>query len=262
VTPAAAKRQAAAAPDQPPVEDRGSAAYRAQLELVARLSVLVLRPLDHLDDTHCNIPPLDCPSVRAMARHDAFRAPLNGAVAEATGLAALKFDDGIVPRLLSSSQSRLAALITTAPMQEVQLLANVVAASALWRRLSQFILKADREHAREILGAEGFRIATREAPMLNPTLGELGTSAASASIFRRDADSASCRQALAAFGIDIVRRFLEAVEPLFSDMFTLRLPADAGSGESKPMAPLNDGYCAQVVRLVRRRNTAWSHIIG
>ncbi len=265
MTLAVSRRGGSVALDEPATDDRGptSSTYQMRFELIVRIAVFVLRPLDYIDDAHCNIPPLEGKFVRAMAQQGSFMAPLNRAMAEATGVAALKFDDGIIFRLMSSSQSRLAALIATAPMNEVSVIASMIAASALWKRISQIILKVDRDRVREILGPDGFRSATREAPMLNRALGDLGWSSVSSEIFRHDTDRAKGREALQLFGLNIVRGFLEAVEPLLSDLFALRLPHEAGSDDpGQAIVSLDDAYCVQVVRLVRRKKTAWSHIIG
>lgn len=234
-----------------------------QFELATRIAGVVLRPLDYIDDEHCRLDRLDAASARAMAQHGAFRGPVNRAVADNIGLSIVTFDDGILSRLRSSSSSRLAILIATAGMDEVGSIAMAFAASALSKRVSRLILKVDRDRARGVLGPEGFQIATQEAPILHPALGDLDRGTMAVDLFGPDLAPEQRQDRLHVLGFHVVGRFLDAAEPVIAKLFSARLPASAQYDErNQGVGAFEDVHCAQAIRFMRRRKPTWSLIIG
>jgi hypothetical protein len=234
-----------------------------QLELAVRIAMLLKRPIAFIDDAYCRIASLESSQVRAIAAHPAFRAPINRAVEGSAGIEGTNVDTEMLSRLASSPWSRLAVIIATAPMEEVRQVAWMLAAAALSRRISGLVLKADRELAREILGTDGFEVATHEAPILHPALCELDANPDKAPLFTMAGDTAGRREHIMGFGLQITGRFLDASEPILGNLFSLRVPPSANYPERDQSArAFSDVHCQQVVKFVRRRQPSWSAIIG
>ena len=234
-----------------------------RLDLAVRIAALLTRPIAAIDDASCRVMTLGPAQVRAMAGHPAFCAPLNRAVAESIGFATAPIDDGMLFRLASSASSRLAAIMVTAPMAEVTHTAWVLAAAVLSRRVRTLMLKADRDLARETLGTEGFDIATREVPVLYPALCELDAGPGPEPLFAAAGDVTSRREQIAGFGLQVAGRFFDSSEPILGELFARRVPPAAKHPEREiSVRPLGNAHCEQVVKLVRRRQPAWSATIG
>jgi hypothetical protein len=234
-----------------------------QLELAVRIATLLKRPIGFIDDAHCRIASLEPAQVRAIARHPAFRAPINRAVEDGIGIATANIDGAMLSRLNSSPRSRLAVIIATAPMEEVRQVAWMLAAAVLSRRIRGLVLKADRELARETLGADGFDVATHEAPVLHPALCELDARPGKEPLFTGDSDAAGRRDKIMGFGLQIAGRFLDASEPVLADLFSLRVPPSATYSErDQSVRPFGEAHCQQAVKFIRRRQPSWSAIIG
>jgi hypothetical protein len=234
-----------------------------QLELAVRLATLLKRPLAFIDDAHCRVAPLEPAQVRAIASHPAFRAPINRAVEASLGIATDNIDGEMLSRLDSFPRSRLAVVIATAPIKEVKQVAWMLAAAVLSKRIRGLVLKADRELAREILGADGFDVATHEAPVLHPALCELDARSGRQSLFAGDSDAAGRQEKIMSFGLQIAGRFLDASEPVLAGLFSLRVPLSANYSErDQSVRPFGEIHCQQVVKFVRRRQQSWSATIG
>jgi hypothetical protein len=251
-----------------PADLPGEAVDSRPLELAVRIAMLLKRPIGFIDDAHCRIAALEPAQIRAIATHPAFRAPINRTVADHIGVATADIDAGMLSRLGSSPRSRLAVVIVTAPIEEVRQVAWMLAAAVLSRPIRGLVLKTDRELAREILGAEGFDVATHEAPVLHPALCELDArsgkgSPGKASLFPIDGDPAGTREQIMGFGLQIAGRFLDASEPVLAGLFSLRVPPSANySGRDQFVKPFGEVHCQQVVKFIRRRQPSWSAITG
>jgi hypothetical protein len=234
---------------------------RQQFELAVRIAALLSRPIDYVDDAHCRIESLQPAHIRAMAEYPTFRGPINRAVANYLGLTAFKVDKEVMARLLSRPSSRLAVVITTAPITEVRRVAWTLAAVVLSKRIRALVLKTDRERAREAFGIEGFDIATHEAPILYPALSELDNKPSTEPIFEQEEDSARQAQILE-FGLQVIGRFLDLAEPVFGELFALRMPPTVDyNGRNRVVRTFSEYHREQFLKLVRRRQQSWSAII-
>jgi hypothetical protein len=246
-----------------PADLPGESADGRQLRLAVRIAMLLKRPIGFVDDAHCRIAALEPAQIRAIAAHPAFHAPINRAVADHIGVAAAEIDSELPSRLAALPRSRLAVVMLTAPMEEVRQVAWMLAAAVLSRPIRGLVLKTDRELAREILGAEGFDVATHEAPVLHPALCELDARSGKAVLFAADGDPAGTRERIMGFGLQIAGRFLDASEPALANVFALRLPPSANYSErDRSVKPFNEVHCQQVVKFIRRRQPSWSAITG
>jgi hypothetical protein len=234
-----------------------------QFELAVRIATLLKRPITFIDDAYCRLAPLEPAQVKAIARHPAFRVPINRAVEDSIAVATENIDGAMLSRLTSSPWPRLAVIIATAPMEDVRQVAWMLAAAVLSRRLRGLVLKADRELARETLGAEGFDIATHEVPVLHPALCELDARSSKEPLFTQGSDAAGRHEQIMGFGLQIAGRFLDASEPVLADLFSLRVPPSANYSErDQSVRAFGEAHCQQVVKFIRRRQQSWSAIIG
>jgi hypothetical protein len=233
-----------------------------RVELAARIAALLSRPIDYIDDAYCQIAPLQPAQVRAMAKHPSFRRPINRAVADSIGLA--KFDVGkeLMARLVSSPSSRLAAMICTSPMQEVQQIAFVMVAVVVSKRIRALVLKSEREIVREAIGNEGFTIGIHEAPVLYPALCELDGTPAEECSLSHESDEAARQVLIFEFAMQILGRFLEASEPVLAELFALRIPPTVNYAKrDQVIRPFDGIHREQFLKLVRRRQKSWAAII-
>jgi hypothetical protein len=233
------------------------------MELATRLAALLMRPIGYIDDSHCHLESLSAEQIKAMMAHRFFRASVNRAVAAKIGFTSVKIDEAMLARLISSPSSRLAAMIVTAPMQEIRRVAWSLAPAVLSKRICAIVLKSDRDLARKTLDAEGFDIATREVPILYAPLCELDAKSNEGPLFSKDADLAVEREQIMTLGIQTLGSFLDAAEPVLGNLFALRLPLSANYAERRQFVrSFDEIHCDQVARFIRRRQPSWSAIIG
>jgi hypothetical protein len=234
----------------------------SKFELAVRIANFLSRPIDYIDEAYCGIASFEPAQVKTIASHRAFRHPLNHAVAETIGFTNVKVDKEMMSRLFTSPSSSLAAVITTAPMAEVTQIAWILAPVVLSKRIRALVLKADREVAREAFGTEGFDIATHEAPVLHPALCELDGRPANEPVFSSESDSAAHQTQILEFGLKIVGRFLDASEPVLSELFARRLPPSVNYSErNEVVSAFGDIHREQFLKLIRRRQPSWAAII-
>jgi hypothetical protein len=123
-------------------------------------------------------------------------------------------------------------------------------------------IKAELARIREVLGPDGFEIATREAPLLHGALAELDASA-DPGIFDLSVPVPDAGKRVADFGLGILRRFVGRTEPVLSELMARRCQSDLDRQARGPIAAnMIDVHCDQIVRLIRRRMPSWSAIIG
>jgi hypothetical protein len=234
-----------------------------QLEVAVRLAALLARPVAYIDESHCRLAQFPADRIKAIAAHRSFRAPVNRAVADSIGFTTVAIDGAMLERLTSSRSSRLAGTVVTAAMEEVRQVAWTLAAAVLSRRICGIVLRAHRGLAREILGAEGFDIATREVPVLYSALGELNATTGEEPLFVEGADATVERERVIALGLQALGCFLDASEPVLGELFSFRVSPSANYAERRQFVrPFGEIHCEQIVRFTRRRQPSWSATIG
>ena len=236
---------------------------RRSLLLSARLAAAILRPAAIVGESADFLAPLTSQQVRAAAALPGFMPAVNRALRRDIGLTQLNLPRDLPQRLSERSASRLAVLLLVEPLALMQRAAAIVGATILHRQIVSLMMKDQRAAARAAMGEEAFVVATLEAPMLNAGLALLdkggwrmdslagqGTGEAAQARFR-----AYCGEALC--------RFVETAEPSLLGFFSCRLPALAKADDkSRLIAGMNDGHCAQIVKLLRRRLPEWADFIG
>lgn len=233
-----------------------------RLELAAQLAAVFVRPLDVFDSHAGRLEPLTATETRAIAAHPAFRAPLNRAMASALQLANTTLDEQQLARLNTDGRLRCAVLLVSQPQQALRQAATVVAAAVLHRRVLKIAFKAEIGRIREVLGAEGFEIATREAPLLHAALGELDA-AVDPAVFDAAVSAAEGQRHCLEFGLDILCRFVDGAVPALSDLMRFRCRSDLERQARGTVGkPLHAAHCDHIVKLIRRRMPSWSATIG
>jgi hypothetical protein len=236
---------------------------RGQIELAIRIASLLTRPIDYIDNAYCRLTGLEPAQLKAMAQHPGFRVPINYAVAVNIGFATADVDAKMLSRLVFSRWSRLAAVIATAPIAEVAQVAWMLAAAVLSKRIRGLVLKGDRDRAHETLGADGFAMATHEAPVLHPSLHELDAAAHNEAFFTDDSGASGSQNRILELGYQVIGRFFDASEPFLGLLFSLRLPPTVRYAEREQyIRRFEKTHCEQLVKLIRRRQQSWSDIIG
>lgn len=230
------------------------------MRLAAALAAVIARPLDHLDGTAIRMPGLPAEALGRIARHPAFRAPVNRAVSRELGLGRIDLDRDIVERLRSSPFTRLSALLVSQPMASLREAATLVAAAILHGRVVGLVLRADRERTRAILGETGFRVAIQEAPLLHAPLADLDAGSSGAAALSRMLPIEESRVQVAAFGAGLLGRFVATREPALRELFEARWPAGIAAGTVGGALP--EVACEHILRLLRRRLDSWAAIIG
>lgn len=177
--------------------------------------------------------------------HAAFRPALAALAARPLELSS---DD--ITRLSAREDGRLALLVASEPDAQVASAARLAATAALHKSIVRLGLKAERQHAQAVLGAEGFRFATQEAPTLHSSLAVLEDSP---KIWRSiaTAELATASSLFEDFGRQILFSFVATVAPVL----VACLPA-------APKTLLAEARIPDIVKLMRRRNPAWAPIIA
>lgn len=230
------------------------------MRLAAALAAVIVRPLDHLDGTAIRMAGAPAEALSRIARHPAFRAPVNRAVSRELRFGGIDLGRDIVERLRSSPFTRLSALLVSQPMASLREAATLVAAAILHGRVVGLVLRADRERSRAILGETGFRVAIQEAPLLHAPLADLDTGSSGAAALSRTLAVEDSRTEVAAFGAGVLGRFVATREPALRELFEARWPAGVAAGTFG--GPLPDVACEHILRLLRRRLDSWAAIIG
>ncbi|MGV8938761.1 MAG: hypothetical protein ACOH2J_16705 [Allorhizobium sp.] len=176
--------------------------------------------------------------------HPAFRAALAALSEQPLKLCA---DD--ISQLASHQEGRLALLIASEPDKDVTAAARLLATAILHKQVVRLGLKTERQHAQAVLGQDGFRFATQEAPTLHAALSSLDNDPSVwRSITAGDPPTASA--ILEQFGHSVLNAFVAAVAP----GLVACLP-----GLAKTPLPLM--RVPDIVKLMRRRNPKWAPII-
>lgn len=226
--------------------------------LVARLAEVIARPIGRSDLGAHDFAPLDADRIAAAAAASpSFARPLNALVARRAGFLSLEMSQGLIDRLGARPASRLAALLATATQETLRETAGRVAAAALHPRVVLMPHKAQRMTLIAAMGEENYRLATREAPLRYPRLGDFAA-AVSEDFFDVEADR--LRESIAGFGLSIVFAFLDACERELALLTRRRWPT-----LDRPAAgavALGDVHRELFLRLCVRSYPSWSPIIA
>lgn len=229
--------------------------------MAARLASVLARPLDHgIAPAAAEAAALDAAAWSGLVRHPAFNGPLNRAVARRLDLHAFDLPSDIAARWSGSARSRLCLLLVTEPVAAVRDAARWVAAAALHKAAVRIVLKADRERLRDVLGPDGFAVATQESLLLHAPLAELGSAATLGRVLAPGRDVAAARDGTADFGLGILAGLVALVEPSLAGLFRLLHPASAAEGER--LGGVTESHVDHIQRLLRRRVAGWSTLIA
>jgi hypothetical protein len=153
-------------------------------------------------------------------------------------------------------------LLVSQNLDLVRRAAMIVAAAVLHKNVLKLTRKPDLARMREILGAEGFEIATREAPLLHGALAELDAGA-DPKIMDASVEPAEAQRHVLDLGLTILGRFVDHTEPALSDIMSHRCQSDLDrQTRHHPARPLSGVHCDHIVKLIRRRLPPWSATIG
>ena len=250
------------APARQVLRGAGGEIDRRSMGLAARLASLILNPVVYFDESRCSIGPLPPAVVRKLAMERAFGRPINRALSKEMALGSINLDPALFERLPLQSRSRLALVLVTAPPGELAAAAILIAVSAMHKRIVGLVMKADRHRFRTVIGDAYFEIATREVPMLFGALSELDRGdAVWNSAFAGDDEH--LRLSFMRYGLQILCRFLDSVEPDVAQLFVLRQPERMHLEARKDsVAAFSETHIDQLTKLVRRRMDPWTDIIG
>jgi len=237
-------------------------AVQRDLKLAAQLAAVFVRPLDVFDDNAGRLEPFTARETRTIAAHPAFRAPFNRALASTMRLDETAIGDEQLGRLFSDARQRCAVLLVSQNLDLVRRAAAIVSAAVLHKGVLKLTRKPDLTRMREVLGPDGFEIATREAPLLHGALAELDAGA-DPKIFDVAVEAAEAQRLVVEHGLAILGRFVDHTEPALSEIMSRRCQSDLDrQARHRPARPLSDAHCDHIVKLIRRRLPPWSAIIG
>lgn len=229
----------------------------AGAQLAVRLAALLARPFEAFEAAGTALAPLTATEARRAAALPAFSRPLGRAVSRALGVPVDALDATLLGRLRERPESRLATLVLVEPRPAVEAAGATLAAAIVHGRAIRATLRAERERLRAVLGAEGFELATREAPLLHAPLGALDAPRLTGEALFGPLPAPAATERLALFGVAVLARFAGAVEPAYGGLLALRWPAACAAP-----APLPDAMqAAHIVKLMRRM-PRWSALIG
>lgn len=194
-------------------------------------------------------------SLTPLAAHPAFRPAFAGLCGHALSLSG----DDIVA-LCRKPEGRLALLIVSAPDHEVTAAARLLATAVLHRSIVRLGLKADRQHAQAVLGADGFSFAVQEAPSLHAALGMLDATPSAWQAIA-GAEPQTAIGLFEGFGRALLFGFVTAAAPQLSECLPAG-PAHAHPKAAIAPAPIAAAHAPHIVKLMRRRSPQWAPIIA
>jgi len=228
----------------------------ASLEALARLATALSRPFSTFPESRFNPSPLSRKQVEALSGHPSFREPLERFFcAQLTGKR-FTISRKQATRMPRSRAGRLAILMMTEPLGEVERAALLVAGAALHRRVLDSASKSQREHLRGALGSEAFHVATLEAPMLYPALAGYASERLCQSVLSEPQDAARIR--LVGLGARLLAAAASYGSRTLAKLALKRL--SAGTGPSVKSFSRHD--LQTVIRLLQRRMSPWAAFIG
>jgi hypothetical protein len=225
------------------------------MKLAARLASAILHPVSVLADAAEFFPSCPDDAVRKMAAHPNFGRPLQSWLSRSLDFDALPLTPAFFDRLTERSESRLCVALVTESLSVLREAASSLAIAILHRRILPIVLKSQRAKLRSVLGEEGLRLATQEAPMLYPNLAEADRANAFQTALLSEADR-ELTDLVAAVGMAGLARFVECCEPDLREMFARRAPI-----QDQTAAAFAKIQCEQTIKLFRRRAPAWSSLI-
>ncbi len=226
--------------------------------LQAELAAFLVRPLDYVSDSHCALEPFVTEDVRSLADNVHFRNPMNRAVAKTLGLDRFGMTGEMLERLQTSAHSRLAVLLACSSSDACSTAARHIAASVLSRRISQIVLKPEREAVRRVLGDAAYNTAIREASMLYGPLTLLDDRRSN--LWLGDASNAAddAERQFIEFGLLALHGYVRHVEGSLAELFSLRLSSGAEKEAGLSETALDETTRSIILRLMVRKVSAWS----
>lgn len=232
------------------------------LEAAVRLAGAILRPIDAMPAERLPLLAMPASELTGLAAHPSFRGPVNRAVARTVGLSSLTVGEATLGRIGREPRSRLALLFVTEPPPMLRRAAQLLAAAILHRRLAGLVLKADRQRARDALGAEGFDVASHEAPVMLGRLVDLDALPTPSGILTDPAEPHAAAPA-ERLGLRAIGRYVEAVEPELLPIHRTRHDEDGEiAGSRAPVGSVGPAHADLILKLMRRRMQPWSAHIG
>jgi hypothetical protein len=228
----------------------------ASFPALAKLAASIAHPFATFPESRFDASPLSGKQAKALAGSASFRNPLERLfLAQLTGTR-LRISRKQAQRLPRLRTGRLAILMVTEPMQELEEAALLVAGASLYRHVLDSAPKPQREHLRSALGGKAFHVATLEAPMLYPSLAAYANDNLLHSVLSEPEEVARIR--IAGFGSRLLAAAASHGSGPLAQLAVKRFPPSAGPGvKSLPRDDLRS-----VMRLLQRRMSPWAAFIG
>lgn len=197
--------------------------------------------------------PLTGEDVATAAGRPAFRRPINRLAAAELRLAEAAPAPAVVVRASHDGATRVATRLLLDRREAVRAAAMLAAAVAASRHLLKATLKADRDRAVAVFGADALRVATREAPVLYGRIAALDDGEAIAAALAPGREPAAAAAVAVDGGIGLLSRFARTVDPALGRLFDIRF-----SRTDRPGAAVAAPVAAQFARLLQQGNPSWS----
>lgn len=137
---------------------------------LARLAMLMARPLDHIHDDHVRLTGLDVSTVRRLCRYPRFRGPLNRAVAQDLGIADMSVSEGLGERSDRQEDLRVLLALLQCPLSNLLEIAKHCSAIQYSPLIRSCVAKSQRKPLEAIFGKGACLAALREASTYYPSL--------------------------------------------------------------------------------------------
>ncbi|MFT0891988.1 hypothetical protein [Pseudochelatococcus sp. G4_1912] len=235
------------------------------LAITSQIAAAIARPLEALNIDHAPFGLLTLDDARKIAQHPFFVGPLNRAAAHLSGLDKITIDAKHLRRLGHNSASQLSLLLATGDPAHIAESSLLVGAIVLHKHFLARALKAEREMLQRLMGADTYRIATREAPMLHAALAELddGSFSIPPAFARGDAPAHDMGMAIIATGQRVLHDFVDMNEPSLTPLLAFRQASRSAARDNAPKTTaMTERHGAHIIRLLRRRFEPWSHTIA
>lgn len=241
-----------------PVEESRGATRVLAMSLFARLINFSLTPLSFVRPSFYNELNLDFARLKELSQYEEFMIPLNQVLFKRLDLHRMKIPAHFLGRLETDVALRLCVLVVSAQRKEFYEVVSFFSAALLHKQLLQLVLKKERQRAVEVLGAEAFQLAVREAPVLYPALAGVCPESLYRLLCERipSESGQAGRSALLDIGYLGLMEFVHQSEPALLELLSYRIPEDLI--EKSTLLEMSEKARGSLVKLLKRRMATWA----
>ncbi len=216
---------------------QGQAQSNEAFLAAANLAALLTKPFSFLHSDHLEIKGISKDDLVTLSLNASFQKPLNTLIKKQFAIDEIKIPASLFIKVKSDDKlKRMAAVLTTMKGEELQALANHIAATILHRKILECVVKQERQAVIKQLGEAAFNTAIREAAVFYPDLGKLDKKHSLKKFLSSDADDSETQagDTFVHLGYRTILNIVNEIEPVLGKLLELRLPKNPAVENETP----------------------------